>query len=72
MNQSHVKTVPAAQNVTGKRIAFIQASWHKDIVDQCRLSFSEEIIKLGFSENQVDFFAVPGVFEIPLQAQLLA
>lgn len=54
------------------RIAFIQACWHKDIVDQCRISFAEEVAKLGFTESDIDFFEVPGAFEIPLQAKLLA
>jgi len=67
MNQTNVSSTTA-----GKRIAFIQASWHHDIVDQCRVGFLEEIAKLGYSESQIEIFKVPGVFEIPLQAQLLA
>lgn len=55
-----------------KRIAFIQASWHSDIVDQCRLSFVAEIAKHGYAKNQIDFFTLPGSLEIPLQAKLLA
>jgi len=54
------------------RIAFIQACWHKEIVDQCRISFTAEIAKLGFPESSIDFFEVPGAFEIPLHAKLLA
>lgn len=54
------------------RIAFIQASWHKEIVDQCRIAFTAEIVKLGFAESSIDFFEVPGAFEIPLHAKLLA
>ncbi len=55
-----------------KRIAFVQACWHKDIVDQCRTSFSTEIEKQGFDDGDIDYFEVPGSFEIPLQAMLLA
>src|SRR5216683_3130600 len=54
------------------RIAFVQACWHKDIVDQCRNSFVEEIARLGTARDAIDFFEVPGSFEIPLQAQILA
>jgi len=54
------------------RIAFIQSCWHKDIVDQCRLSFVAELAKMGSPEVPVDVFEVPGAFEIPLQAKLLA
>jgi len=54
------------------RIAFVQSCWHKDIVDQCRHGFTEAIAALGVAEDGIDLFAVPGGFEIPLQAQKLA
>src|SRR5258708_2630849 len=54
------------------RVAFIQSCWHKDIVDRCRESFSAELGKLGSPDDAVEFSEVPGAFEIPLQAQLLA
>jgi 6,7-dimethyl-8-ribityllumazine synthase len=57
---------------SGQRIAFIQATWHRDIVDQARRSFLDEITKLGVAADSVDVFEVPGVFEIPLHAKLLA
>jgi 6,7-dimethyl-8-ribityllumazine synthase len=55
-----------------RRVAFVQACWHKEIVDQCRASFSTEIKRRGFDDSDVDYFEVPGSFEIPLQALLLA
>lgn len=55
-----------------QRIAFIQACWHRDIVDQCRQSFLAELGRRGFPAAQVDLYEVPGSFEIPLQAKLLA
>jgi 6,7-dimethyl-8-ribityllumazine synthase len=36
------------------------------------VSFTKEIARLGVGRERVDFFEVPGVFEIPLQAKLLA
>ena len=69
-NQSHPTTSQA--NADTSRIAFVQSCWHKDIVDQCRHSFVAEIAKLGFAEGNIDFFEVPGAFEIPLQSKLLA
>ena len=54
------------------RIAFVQSCWHKEIVDQCRESFTAEIGKLGVAKGAIDFFEVPGSFEIPLQAKILA
>lgn len=54
------------------RIAFIQSSWHKPIVDQCRLAFLDGIAEAGIAARQVDLFEVPGAFEIPLHAKVLA
>ena len=54
------------------RIAFIQSGWHKDIVDQCRVAFVAELAKMGYRNIPIDVFEVPGAFEIPLQAKLLA
>ncbi len=39
---------------------------------QSRTSFITEIAKRGFGKEDIDFFEVPGSFEIPLQALLLA
>jgi 6,7-dimethyl-8-ribityllumazine synthase len=56
----------------GKRIAFVQANWHRKIVNQARESFVSECEKLGISESRMDFFEVPGSLEIPLESKLLA
>lgn len=63
---------PHALASSGKRIAFIQASWHADIVDQARIGFVEQLDLLGVPETMVDRIQTPGAFEIPLQAQRLA
>ncbi len=55
-----------------QRVAFVQSSWHRDIVAQCRLAFMREIAPRGVGESQVDLFEVPGSFEIPLHVQILA
>ena len=55
-----------------ERIAFIQACWHKDIVDQSRKGFVEEMAKHGYQAGDIDFYEVGGAFEIPLHAKLLA
>jgi 6,7-dimethyl-8-ribityllumazine synthase len=54
------------------RIAFIQACWHRDIVDQCKTSFLDAIHARGFARDDIDLFEVAGAFEIPLHAKLLA
>lgn len=67
---------PTAIDAKGRhpheRIAFIQACWHKEIVDQSRQGFVAELAGLGYSESDIDFFEVGGAFEIPLHAKLLA
>ena len=55
-----------------QRLAFVHASWHKDIVLQCLAGFREELDRLGYGENRIDVIAVPGAYEIPLQVKLLA
>jgi len=53
-----------------KRIAFIQSCWHKNIVDQARDSFQQELKNLN--DYEIDFFELPGAFELPLKAKQLA
>ena len=57
---------------SGKRIAFVQASVHKEIVDQSREAFVAKVVELGVSRDQIDFYEVPGSLEIPLHSKLLA
>ncbi|WP_110684818.1 6,7-dimethyl-8-ribityllumazine synthase [Salinicola aestuarinus] len=70
MNQPSPLTLSASPR--GARIAFIRADWHGDIVENCHASFLATLAEHGFPTDQVETFTVPGVFEIPLQAKLLA
>ncbi|MBY6207531.1 MULTISPECIES: 6,7-dimethyl-8-ribityllumazine synthase [Halomonas] len=74
MNQSHSPSSAshmASQEVP--RIAFIQASWHSDIVAQAREAFVSTLAdEHGIAASQVDVFSVAGAYEIPLQAKMLA
>ncbi len=54
------------------RIAFVQACWHREIVDQGRDGFLAELARQGVASDQIDLYEVPGSLEIPLQAKLLA
>ncbi|MDA0350593.1 MAG: 6,7-dimethyl-8-ribityllumazine synthase [Chloroflexi bacterium] len=63
--------VAIADALGTKRIAFIQATWHREIVDQARDAFLEELARQGVPSEAVDLFEVPGSLEIPLQTQLL-
>ena len=55
-----------------QRIAFVQSSWHREVVEECRIAFLAAIEARGIGRAQVDLFEVPGSFEIPLHAQILA
>ncbi|MEA2829931.1 MAG: 6,7-dimethyl-8-ribityllumazine synthase [Bradyrhizobium sp.] len=55
-----------------QRVAFVQSSWHREVVEECRKAFLVEIEERGIEPARVDLFEVPGSFEIPLHAQLLA
>ena len=54
--------------LTDRRLAFVQARWHSDIVDQARHGLMAELPP-GMNVDVVD---VPGALEIPLTAQKLA
>ena len=55
-----------------QRIAFVQACWHREVVQEARTSFLEEMEARHVPRTSVDLFEVPGSFEIPLHAQILA
>ena len=50
-----------------KKIAFIKAHWHAEIVDQAEAGF-----RAAWRGVEVETFAVPGAFEMPLLARRLA
>ncbi len=66
MNQSNPLLEPA------KRIAYVEALWHHDIVEQARLGFNAEMQEAGIDHSLIDVIQVPGSLEIPLQCKLLA
>ena len=55
-----------------QRVAFVQSAWHREVVEECRIAFLAEIEARGIERARIDLFEVPGSFEIPLHAQLLA
>jgi 6,7-dimethyl-8-ribityllumazine synthase len=55
-----------------QRVAFVQSSWHRDIVAPCWESFQAELAVRHVDPSQIDLFEVPGSFEIPLHVQVLA
>jgi 6,7-dimethyl-8-ribityllumazine synthase len=74
MNQTESPTVtlPVPALPSDLRFAFVEASWHADIVHQARDAFFAAMATGGFPAASIDVFDVPGAFEIPLHAQRLA
>jgi 6,7-dimethyl-8-ribityllumazine synthase len=54
------------------RIAFVQSGWHRDIVAQGRTGFLAEMERRSVPSGCIDIYDVPGAFEIPLRAKMLA
>ncbi len=69
MNTTPAELPTLPELPAGLRFAFVEASWHADIVHQARDAFFEEMERGGFQADAID---VPGAFEIPLHAQRLA
>ncbi|WP_367849617.1 6,7-dimethyl-8-ribityllumazine synthase [Rhodoferax sp. WC2427] len=57
---------------TPVRIAFVQATWHAEIVNQARGGFLAEMARQGVPREAIDILELPGAFEIPLHAKKLA
>jgi 6,7-dimethyl-8-ribityllumazine synthase len=72
MHRDQMHTVDQHHQVPSVRLAFVQSTWHEEIVDRCRDSFLEEIATFGVRSSQIDLYRVPGSFEIPLHAKRLA
>lgn len=54
------------------KICFVQACWHREIVDELREAFTKEMARLEPDGVEIDLWEVPGSLEIPLQIQLCA
>src|SRR5258707_7737860 len=55
-----------------QRVAFVQSSWIREVIEKCGIAFLREMEARGIARAHIDLFAVPGSFEIPLHAQILA
>jgi len=72
INDLPLSALPAAGAGQPRRVAFIQAQWHQDIVHQARDAFLVEMARQGWPQDQIDVIDVPGAFEIPLLAKRLS
>ncbi|HEX3616571.1 MAG TPA: 6,7-dimethyl-8-ribityllumazine synthase [Solirubrobacteraceae bacterium] len=54
------------------RIAYVQASWHDEILDRGQAAFLAALDGHGLAADHVDVVRVPGAFELPLHVRRLA
>lgn len=54
------------------RLALVQAGWYRDLLDNARTSFLEEMERNGVPAKRIDIIDAPGAFEIPLLVKELA
>ena len=54
------------------RIGIIFSAWHRDIVMQSVTALSAQLQRGGVAADRQEQFEVPGAFEIPLHAKVLA
>ena len=60
------------QQIYPMTIAFIQARWHADIVDESRISFIAAMDENTQGAATIEVIDVPGAYEIPLLAKRVA
>jgi 6,7-dimethyl-8-ribityllumazine synthase len=57
---------------TSQCIAIVSSMWHADIVARAREAFIDDMASGGWLPDKLFSCEVPGAFEIPLRAQMLA
>ncbi len=76
MNQTlqSVRSRTAATASSGPRatVAVVSARWHRDIVERATHAVRAELDRAADRRFDIDEYAVPGAFEIPLHARRLA
>ncbi len=72
INDLPLSAIQASGAPDARRVAFVEAQWHSDIVHQARDAFLAEMARQGFPRERIDVIDVPGAFEIPLHAKRLA
>lgn len=72
MTKKDTTNVLEIETARHARIALIQSSWHRDIVDQCCDAFLKGMAARDVPPAAITRYEVPGAFEIPLHAKLLA
>jgi len=43
-----------------QRVAFVQSAWHREVIEQCRVAFLDEMQARHIERGRIDVFEVPG------------
>ncbi len=57
---------------TGLRIGIVKARWNTDIVDRLEAGVDRGLLHLGIASDAILVESVPGSFEVPMGARILA
>lgn len=73
MKASEPKSIPFKNlNLNGIKIAFITSRFNSEITQALLQKAVDAFCECGGSKDQIDFFEVPGAFELPLTAKKVA
>lgn len=65
-------TAPEDLDGTGLRIGIVKARWNADIVDRLEAGVDRGLLHLGIASDAIVVESVPGSFEVPMGARILA
>lgn len=63
---------PEGLDGTGLRIGLVKARWNADIVDRLEAGVDRGLLHLGIASDAIVVECVPGSFEVPMGARILA
>ncbi len=64
--------VPEGLDGTGLRIGLVKARWNVEIVDRLEAGVDRGLLHLGVPASDIVVESVPGSFEVPMGARILA
>ena len=67
-----MSVIDSCADASGLRFAVVVSRYHELISQKLLAACSAELVRCGASERQIDVAWVPGAFEIPLAARVLA
>src|SRR5688500_2804423 len=69
---THVPSPPATKFPTGTSVAVVAARFNAHIVDELLAGCLRRLAQMGLGEAQIAVHRVPGAFELPVAAKVLA